>query len=447
MMRPFCLSLLLFLPVAFAVRAADAPLDGIVLVISDGTSQELLTAARIYSEGVKGHLALESFPRTAIVRTYSGSDVVTDSSAAATAIARGIKAENRAVGLAGPLAKTSPPSLLDLARKAGWCTGIVTDDSVTGATEAPFLVEHRERDQNAIIAAKMAEQIGPRADIVLGGGSRWFADRSKQPAVDYKPGELALVRATQEKLVQANVAVFDQWQPFVDHVAAQPNGGDHRPVLGTFYPAEFPFYADGGRALRLADLASEALRFLRARQRPFFLMIEAGLPDKACHLGNAKRAIFEVLELDHLLGRLRAELPPRTLILVTTDHNNGGLAISGPPVPIPTRGDALLGENPVSHTSILSWASGPGANQAKANLRERTITEPNQPPHQISELKVSSDPDYVHPAALATKAAMHTGGDVWLLGAGPGSEKVHGYLDNTDIYRLIAAQMEARANP
>ncbi len=98
--------------------AAEAPLDGIVLVISDGTSQELLTAARIYSQGVKGHLALESLPQSAIVRTYSLSDGVTDSGAAATAMARGIKADNRVVGMAEPNAKSSPPSLLDLARKA-----------------------------------------------------------------------------------------------------------------------------------------------------------------------------------------------------------------------------------------------------------------------------------------------------------------------------------------
>jgi alkaline phosphatase len=414
-------------------RADDAPPAGIVLVISDGTSQELLTAARIYAQGVTGHLAMESFPQTAIVRTHSRSDVVTDSAAAATAMARGIKADNLVIGMATRSAKTSPPSLLDLARKAGWATGIVTDDSVTGATEAPFLLEDGNRNEEAILAAKTLAALGPRADIVLGGGAKWFRDLSKTAGVTYKPEDLAVVRKTQAQLSAAKVAAFDQWQPFVAHVAGLAKTPDDRPVLGTFYPAEFPFYADGKRTLRVADLAEQAVRFLSAKQRPFFLMVEAALPDKACHLGNAKRAIVEVLELNALLERLRATLPPRTLLLVTTDHNNGGLAISGPPVPITTRGDALLGPNPITKAAgILSWATGPGFDQKTANLR------PSTGPGSPAVLKTPADPDYVQPAAIASKAVEHTGGDVWLLGEGPGSEKVHGYLENTDIYRLIA---------
>lgn len=78
---------------------AEKELDGVVLVISDGTSQELITAARVYSQGVRGRLALENFPSTAVVRTFSRSDMVTDSAAAATSMARGIKADNRVLGM------------------------------------------------------------------------------------------------------------------------------------------------------------------------------------------------------------------------------------------------------------------------------------------------------------------------------------------------------------
>jgi alkaline phosphatase len=425
-----------------AAHAAEPPLDGVVLVISDGTSQELIAAARIYAKGVKGHLGLESFPQSAIVRTYSLSDCVTDSGAAATAMARGIKADNRVVGMAEPASKSSPPSLLDLARKAGWSTGIVTDDSVTGATEAPFLLEHPNRNEEAQIAAKTLAALGPRADIVLGGGAQWFADLSGQPGADYKPGDLEIVRKTQAALAKGRVAAFTDWKAFAADVA---KGGDDRPVLGTFYPYVFPFYADGSRTLRLADLATEAVKFLRAKKRPFFLMVEAALPDKACHLSNAKRAIGEVLELDAMLQALRENLPPRTLVLVTTDHNNGGLAINGPPVPLATRGDALLGPNPITNAkSILTWGTGPGADMAAANTRERVVHKSGKPDRVVKEAKTPADPDYVQPAAVASKATEHTGGDVWLLADGPGSARVHGYLDNTDIYRIIAAALAAQ---
>ena len=143
-------------------------LDGIVLVIADGTSLELITAARDYALGATGRLALEDFANTAFVRTYSASDMVTDSGASATAMARGIKADNRVIGMADPGASSSPPSILDLAKKAGWSTAVITDDSVTGATPAPFLVEHGNRDQHEIIAAKILDQLGARATSFLG---------------------------------------------------------------------------------------------------------------------------------------------------------------------------------------------------------------------------------------------------------------------------------------
>jgi alkaline phosphatase len=211
-------------------------------------------------------------------------------------------------------------------------------------------------------------------------------------------------------------------------------------VLGTFYPVEFPYYADQQRSLRVADMAVEAVKFLQAKKRPFFLMVEAGLPDKASHRGQAKRAVVEVLELDHMLTELRKNLPPRTLILVTTDHNTGGLAINGPPVPLALKGDALMGDNPIiAGVSILSWATGPGADLEKANLRESVGSVPGNETNTVTVHKTPADPDFQQPAAIDGKAATHTGGDVWLLGDGPGSGKVHGYLDNTDIYRIIAS--------
>ena len=183
-----------------------------MLVIADGTSLELITAARNYALGAAGRLALEDFSHTAFVRTYSASDMVTDSGASATAMSRGIKADNRVIGMADPAASSSPPSILDLAKKAGWSTAVVTDDSVTGATPAPFLVEHANRDQHEIIAAKILDQLGGRADIVLGGGSKWFFDRVKDPGVIYKAGERTVVQKTQEKLSSLPVAVFEEWE-------------------------------------------------------------------------------------------------------------------------------------------------------------------------------------------------------------------------------------------
>ena len=421
---------------------AQGKLDGIVLVIADGTSLELITAARAYSLGAEGRLALEGFPQTAFVRTYSGSDIVTDSGAAATSMARGIKADNRVIGMAHPGAPSSPPSILDLAKAANWSTGVITDDSVTGATPAAFLVEHPNRDQHEFIALKITDQVATRWDIVLGGGAKWFFDRVEDPTVIYKAGERNIVQQTEEKLTDLPVAIFQNWADFQNYTE---DVGAARPILGVFYADTFPYFADGTRTLRLKDMVERAVTLLQARGRPFFLMVEAGLPDKAAHLNHAKRAIIEVLELDATIEWLRKNLSADTLLLATTDHNNGGFSFNGP-APLGLRGESLLGTHPLLGTSYFTWASGPGSDRKAATTRTRIIARPGQQMYSAQEVIEETDPDYAQPALLPFGSSLHTGGDVWLVGDGPGSEKVHGFLDNTEIFDLMAKAIEGSQN-
>jgi alkaline phosphatase len=440
--QSFLLAMVVSLLVEAFTSKAQGKLDGIVLVIADGTSLELITAARAYSLGAEGRLALEGFPQTAFVRTYSGSDIVTDSGAAATSMARGIKADNRVIGMAYPGAPSSPPSILDLAKAANWSTGVVTDDSVTGATPAAFLVEHPNRDQHEFIALKIMDQVATRWDIVLGGGAKWFFDRVEDPTVIYKAGERNIVQQTEEKLTDLPVAIFQNWADFQNYTE---DGRAARPILGVFYADTFPYFADGTRTLRLKDMVERAVTLLQARGRPFFLMVEAGLPDKAAHLNHAKRAIIEVLELDATIEWLRKNLSADTLLLATTDHNNGGFSFNGP-APLGLRGESLLGTHPLLGTSYFTWASGPGSDRKAATTRTRIIARPGQQMYSAQEVIEETDPDYAQPALLPFGSSLHTGGDVWLVGDGPGSEKVHGFLDNTEIFDLMAKAIEGSQN-
>jgi alkaline phosphatase len=299
---------------------AGAELDGVVLVISDATSQELITTTRIYSQGVKGRLALEDFPRAALVRTYSRSDMVTDSAAAATSLARGIKADNRVLGMETAGSTSGPESLLDVANAGGWSTGVGSDDSVTGATPAAFVVENGNRTENAVIASKYVQQLGYRADIVLGRGRRGFEDAGEDSAALDDIGEREVVAKTAVALKEKGVAIFSDGKALRSRVGSGDLSG---PVLGLFAPNVFSYYADGQRELRLVDLTRMAVDFLQSKKRPFFLMVEAALPDKASHANHAKRAITEVLELDATLKYLRETLGSNVLILVTTDHATG----------------------------------------------------------------------------------------------------------------------------
>ena len=92
----FVTPLLILITLAGGERIeAREKLDGIVLVIADGTSLELITAARNFAVGATGPLALEDFAHTAFVRTHSASDMATDSGAAATAMARNQSGQSR----------------------------------------------------------------------------------------------------------------------------------------------------------------------------------------------------------------------------------------------------------------------------------------------------------------------------------------------------------------
>jgi alkaline phosphatase len=411
-------------------QSPPPPPAGIVLFISDGTSQELISTARFYSQGGRGRLALEDMAYSAIVRTPSANSLVTDSCAAATAIARGIKVVNGVVGKASAGDRADAPSILDLARKAGWSTGVISDDSLTGATPASFLVENNARSDSYSIAEKIADQLGKRADIVLGGGARFFTDDVENPAVFYFPGLREHSQRVEGKLQENGVRIFRDWDALKEY-AASP---DNRPVIGLFAPESLSYYADGKRTLRLKDMVEQAVAILRAKNRPFFLMVEAGLPDKACHQNQAKRAVTEVLELDAAIDWVRRNVP-NLLVLATTDHNTGGLIFNGYP-PIGARGDALLGPDPSNQRPILTWASGPGFD--RKNIRTRIVQEAGKPWQEVTEQKTPADPDYRQPALIEGQSARHSGGDVWLLADGPGAEQVHGYLENTDIFRIMA---------
>ena len=415
-----------------ALRAAThQPLRGVVFIVSDGTSQELLTAARCYAGGAEGRLVMDDYPSTAFVSTYSANDMVTDSAAAATALARGIKADNNVIGMASASSTNSPASLLDIARKDGWSTGTITDDSVTGATPTPFEVESPARNQHARIAQLIVPQLGTRVDIILGGGNKWFHDMSATES--YASDDLLTAKQTEAELQKRPVMAFSRWEDFMASVKA--GNTLKKPVLGTFAPDVFSFYADGTRTLRLKDMVGGTLDLMLRDKRPFFLMVEAGLPDKACHLNQARRAIGEVFELDAMMALLKERLPKDVLVVATTDHNNGGFAFNAP-VPRALRGEALLTVSPISKSSTFTWATGPGGPGgsvgAESPIGSATTSSPQGSTNDPLAL------DHSQPAAIYRGASQHTGGDVWLVAAGPGSEKFHGHIDNTQIYSLLA---------
>ncbi len=255
-------------------------LDGIVLVISDGTSLELITAARDYALGPDGKLAWinSSHGFGADVFGLGSGDRFRRRRHGDGARHQGHQRRARA-GNSGFHLRPGQHS------RSGQGQGLVDRGAKRrlGDRSDPGGLSRGASQPGALrrIADNILDQFGKRVDIVLGGGYQWFSDRSADPAVTYKDNQLTQVQKNAEKREKSGVAYFDDWNAFV---AAKK--GD-KPVLGTFFPDVFPFYADGSRTLRLRDMVSEAVKFLKAGGKPYLLVAEAGLPDKACHANNA----------------------------------------------------------------------------------------------------------------------------------------------------------------
>jgi alkaline phosphatase len=144
-------------------------------------------------------------------------------------------------------------------------------------------------------------------------------------------------------------------------------------------------------------------------------MVEGGRIDHAGHANLAKHAVNETLEFDRAVKAGLDLSGDDTLIVVTADHETAGMAINGY-ASVEIGGDAMFTEPAgPGGDHIVTFATGPGANR------------------NTEEDKIRDEANYRQPAAVATSSAAHTGVDVIVYSSGPGSDRFHGTLDNTDI--------------
>jgi alkaline phosphatase len=146
---------------------------GIILFIGEGLAPGRLAATRVYAGGADKPLALDSMPHLALVTNYSNDFAAPDRGAAAAALATGVKANNKSIGIEPHGTATN---LIELARGAGRATGLITDGNITNPTAAAFYA--RGSNQNGPeIARQMTD--GSAIDLVLGGGAGDFLPEAK----------------------------------------------------------------------------------------------------------------------------------------------------------------------------------------------------------------------------------------------------------------------------
>lgn len=323
---------LALLPSAPAQEGKTAPpARGVVLFIGDGLGLSLIAATRAWAVGADGRLEMEKLPHTALVHTRSADAAITDSAAGASAYADGFKVPNLSLNVCADGSR--PPLISFLARKAGKGVGIVTNTRLTDATPAAFYGWSEKRQDETSLASQLAE-----ADfqVVMGGGAAWFA-----------PKEAAGSQRKDERDVLAE-ARAKGWHAIsrAAELAGVRDDRDGRRWLGMFGPGDLDYVdARAGQPDQpsLTEMTLAALHRLQQEKEGFFLIVEGGMIDKACHHNWTSRALQETLEFDRTIGEVVRAVDDRTLVIVTADHETAH----------------------GSHTAadVLAAAKGPGAEE------------------------------------------------------------------------------------
>ena len=275
----------------------------VILLIGDGMGLEHVKAAGMYEYGLAGTLLFEAFPYQGQVTTYSADSSVTDSAAAATAIATHTKVNNGVISVRLPGDGSELLTLLEYFKSNGKSTGLVTTDTMTGATPAGFGAHNVSRSNTSDIASDYLNQTRP--NVLFGGGSYGMSISAAQ-AAGYS------VVTTRDSLMNLDTETATM-------------------VSGQFGSGALPYEYDGSYATlpHLTEMTASALAILDNDPDGFFLMVEGARIDHAGHESNRNRNIFETIEFDAAVQVVTewAKVHSDTLIMVTADHETGGLTV------------------------------------------------------------------------------------------------------------------------
>lgn len=288
------------------VKFSERP-KNIILLIGDGMALSQVSAG-IYWMGV-GKTAFERFPVVGFHKSHSCDDLVTDSAAGATAFSCGQKTLNNAIGVLPPNNKPCTTILEDLDAR-GYATGMVVTCSAPHATPASFIAHREIRAFTEDIAL---DYLKTPFDCFIGGGEHFFNDR---------PDKLNL----EDTLAKRG------------YVIRRGTGFGKLPLDGSapfmlFTADREPPTASAMRRY-LPPATRVACNFLQKRsEKGFFLMVEGSQIDWACHANDATWLRAEMLDFDSAIKQALefAASNGETLVLVTGDHECGGLALTEGP--------------------------------------------------------------------------------------------------------------------
>ena len=323
----------------------------IILLIGDGMGLSAVSTGFYFGDRPS---VFNRFKEIGLQQTSSAIQKVTDSAASGTALAAGKKTYNGAIGV--DTAKNAIQNIVELVSSTGWSTGVVATSTISHATPASFYAHVEDRSMEEEIAAQLVDS---EIDFFAGGGRNMFTVRKDSTNLLLRAADKGFIIDT-TGLAGPGSLHGDQKYGFLPEAGGMPSMSEGR---GDFLP----------------EATNLAIGYLSQNQKGFFLMVEGSMIDWAGHANNSEDLIAEVLDFEKVIAAALdfAEKDGNTLVVVTADHETGGLAL-GPKAGRFGFSD-YSGIEPVfataQHTATLIpvFAFGPGAEQFKGVYQNTEI--------------------------------------------------------------------------
>lgn len=400
--------------------------QNVIMFISDGTGPASITLARDFlrHQGTRQQLYLDQI-LTGSLETYSASHLITGSGAAATALASGFKSNNLTVGQD---AEGNPVrSIIEKAEAAGLSTGVVVTREVYDATPASFTahVNNRYNDRDDIVSQQLESGI----DFLAGGGRDRFIPEENGGRREDGRNMLDEARAKGYTVAENRAA----W----DAIGSLP-------ALAILEEAKLPYELDRNPDLipSLAEMTAKAIQLLDATGNGFFLLVEGSRIDLAGHDNDAPAHVRDLIAYDEAV-RVALDFARQegsTLVLATSDHETGGLAVGSNY----TWNPEVLAVATASHDTVATrLADNPDATRAIMQQFYKISDLSEDELQMIQSAETRNQYDRTLGKVIGARAFLHwaslghTAVDVNLYAFGPGAEYFRGHFDNTYVGRKL----------
>ncbi|UXN03896.1 alkaline phosphatase [Bartonella sp. HY406] len=453
--------------------SATPKVKNVIFLLGDGMSVAHRTGARIMSKGMtegkaNGRLNMDDLDRMAFIGTSAVNSIATDSANTMSAYMTGHKSSVNAIGVYADRTADSldDPRIENIAEALRRTTkkslGIVTTAEVEDATPAAVVSHTRNRYDKPEIVGMLLDV---KPDVLLGGGSAYFLPKTTNGSK--RKDDINYIQKFEDagyKLVTSEKELL----------AANDSDG---PLLGLFHTGNLDTVLDRKQLKKgtvekfpeqpgLVDMTKVALERLSKNENGFFLMVEGASIDKMSHPMDWDRALYETIEFDQAIGVAMefAKTHPDTLIVVTGDHTHGISVVgtvndeiagdemrekvgvyqhAGFPNYVDSNGDGFPDRVDVSHRLAVFSSNFPDYYETFRPKLDGPFVPAvkNEKGEYVANEAYKDVPGAVFRAGNLPRSndtAIHAVDDVVLQATGPQSENFRGYMEQSDVYKVLA---------